>query len=80
MTQNSKIMTDGKDAKNVTTITQTEFDTLALIKRIIKNAYNVREKTLSVKIKLYNLYMTMGDTTYYINYIQITRVTILLMN
>ena len=80
MTQNSKIMTDGKDAKNVITITQTEFDTLVLIKRIIKNAYNVREKTLSVKIKLYNLYMTMGDTTYYINYIQITRVTILLMN
>ena len=73
-------MTDGKDAKNAITITQTEFDILVLIKRIIKNAYNVRGKTLNVKIKLYNLYMTMEDTIYYINYIQITRVTILLMN
>ena len=80
MTQNLKITTGGRDVKNVITITQTELGILALIKKIIRNVFNVRGKTLNVKIKLYNSYMTTEDMIYYINYIQITLVKILLMN
>ena len=73
-------MIDGRDVKNVTTIIQTEFDTSALTKKIIKNVYNAKEKTLNVKIKLYNLYMIMEDMIYYINCTQIIQVMTLLMN